>query len=65
MKSKREQRRNQDLVSEVKADLLLRKINHNFDERFKQLWLFYLSYCEAGFRTGRTNVVQLELAKPA
>lgn len=36
-----------------------------FDERFKQLWLFYLSYCEAGFRTGRTDVVQLELAKPA
>jgi cyclopropane-fatty-acyl-phospholipid synthase len=35
-----------------------------FDERFKQLWRFYLSYCEAGFRTGRTNVVQLELAKP-
>jgi cyclopropane-fatty-acyl-phospholipid synthase len=34
-----------------------------FDERFKQLWLFYLSYCEAGFRTGRTNVVQLTLAK--
>jgi cyclopropane-fatty-acyl-phospholipid synthase len=36
-----------------------------FDERFKQLWLFYLSYCEAGFRTGRTDVVQLQLAKPA
>jgi cyclopropane-fatty-acyl-phospholipid synthase len=36
-----------------------------FDERFKQLWLFYLSYCEAGFRTGRTDVVHLELAKPA
>jgi cyclopropane-fatty-acyl-phospholipid synthase len=35
-----------------------------FDDRFKRLWLFYLSYCEAGFRTGRTNVVQLELAKP-
>ncbi len=35
-----------------------------FDERFKQLWLFYLSYCEAGFRTGRTDVVQVELAKP-
>jgi cyclopropane-fatty-acyl-phospholipid synthase len=35
-----------------------------FDERFKHLWLFYLSYCEAGFRTGRTNVVQVELAKP-
>lgn len=36
-----------------------------FDERFRRLWLFYLSYCEAGFRTGRTNVVQLALAKPA
>jgi cyclopropane-fatty-acyl-phospholipid synthase len=36
-----------------------------FDERFKRLWLFYLGYCEAGFRTGRTDVIQLELAKPA
>ena len=35
-----------------------------FDERFKQLWLFYLGYCEAGFRTGRTDVVQVALAKP-
>jgi cyclopropane-fatty-acyl-phospholipid synthase len=34
-----------------------------FDERFRKLWKFYLSYCEAGFRTGRTNVVQLSLAK--
>jgi len=34
-----------------------------FDERFRRLWAFYLSYCEAGFRTGRTNVIQLELAK--
>jgi cyclopropane-fatty-acyl-phospholipid synthase len=32
-----------------------------FDERFRRLWRFYLSYCEAGFRTGRTNVVQLSL----
>jgi cyclopropane-fatty-acyl-phospholipid synthase len=36
-----------------------------FDERFKRMWLFYLGYCEAGFRTGRTDVVQVELAKPA
>jgi len=35
-----------------------------FDERFRRLWLFYLAYCEAGFRTGRTNVVHLTLAKP-
>ena len=32
-----------------------------FDERFRRLWRFYLSYCEAGFRTERTNVVQLSL----
>ncbi len=43
-----------------------REINAmGFDERFKQLWLFYLGYCEAGFRTGRTDVIQLALAKPA
>jgi cyclopropane-fatty-acyl-phospholipid synthase len=34
-----------------------------FDERFRKLWKFYLGYCEAGFRTERTNVVQLSLAK--
>ena len=34
-----------------------------FDERFRKLWKFYLSYCEAGFRTERTNVIQLSLAK--
>ena len=36
-----------------------------FDERFRRLWLFYLGYCEAGFRTGRTDVVQVAIAKPA
>ncbi|MDB5440966.1 MAG: Cyclopropane-fatty-acyl-phospholipid synthase [Caulobacteraceae bacterium] len=36
-----------------------------FDERFRRLWRFYLSYCEAGFRTERTNVIQLGLSKPA
>lgn len=34
-----------------------------FDERFRKLWRFYLSYCEAGFRTERTDVVQLSLVK--
>jgi len=34
-----------------------------FDERFRRLWRFYLSYCEAGFRAQRTDVVQLSLAK--
>lgn len=27
-----------------------------FDERFIRLWRFYLTYCEAGFRAGSTNV---------
>ncbi len=35
-----------------------------FDERFRRLWRFYLAYCEAGFRTGRTDVVQLALSAP-
>jgi cyclopropane-fatty-acyl-phospholipid synthase len=30
-----------------------------FDERFRRLWRYYLSYCEAGFATGRTDVVQI------
>ena len=34
-----------------------------FDERFRRLWKFYLSYCEAGFRTERTDVVQLSLRR--
>ena len=34
-----------------------------FDERFRKLWRFYLSYCEAGFRTGRTDVIQLGLSR--
>ncbi len=37
--------------------------NLGFDERFKRLWLYYLGYCEAGFRTGRTDVIQLSLCK--
>lgn len=32
-----------------------------FDERFGRLWRFYLAYCEAGFATGRTDLIQLAL----
>ena len=40
------------------------EITHlGFDERFRKLWRFYLSYSEAGFRTERTDVVQLSLIK--
>ena len=34
-----------------------------FDERFRRLWRFYLAYCEAGFRSRRTDVVQLALSR--
>jgi cyclopropane-fatty-acyl-phospholipid synthase len=34
-----------------------------FDERFRRLWSFYLRYCEAAFRTERTDVVQLSLLR--
>lgn len=27
-----------------------------FDDAFRRLWTYYLSYCEAGFRTGRVDV---------
>ncbi|WP_292053434.1 MULTISPECIES: SAM-dependent methyltransferase [unclassified Brevundimonas] len=37
--------------------------NAGFDERFRRLWLFYLAYCEAGFRSRRTDVIQLELQR--
>ncbi|TAL29431.1 SAM-dependent methyltransferase [Phenylobacterium sp.] len=38
-------------------------VHLGFDERFRKLWRFYLSYCEAGFRTARTDVVQLSLMR--
>jgi cyclopropane-fatty-acyl-phospholipid synthase len=34
-----------------------------FDESFIRLWRMYLSYCEAGFREGRTDVKQWVLAR--
>jgi cyclopropane-fatty-acyl-phospholipid synthase len=35
-----------------------------FNESFRRLWLYYLAYCEAGFRTGRIDVGQFVLKKP-
>lgn len=34
-----------------------------FDESFRRMWNFYLSYCEAGFKNGRINVGHFALAK--
>lgn len=35
-----------------------------FDERFIRKWLFYLCYCEGGFRERNISDVQMLLAKP-
>jgi cyclopropane-fatty-acyl-phospholipid synthase len=34
-----------------------------FDERFHNLWRFYLMYCEGGFRGGSIDVAQVTLVK--
>jgi cyclopropane-fatty-acyl-phospholipid synthase len=34
-----------------------------FDVRFRRLWEYYLAYCEAGFTTGRTDVIQMAMQK--
>ena len=36
-----------------------------FDERFRRLWEYYLSYCEAGFLSGQIDVRQIIFAKTA
>lgn len=36
-----------------------------FDEKFIRMWRFYLTSCIASFRTGRTNVMQIELQHAA
>jgi len=33
-----------------------------FEERFRRMWRYYLSYCEGGFRAGRADVRQIVLA---
>jgi cyclopropane-fatty-acyl-phospholipid synthase len=35
--------------------------NLGFDARFRRMWHFYLAYCEAGFREGSIDVVQIRL----
>jgi cyclopropane-fatty-acyl-phospholipid synthase len=36
-----------------------------FDERFRRMWEYYLSYCEGGFRGGSIDVRQMVFARPA
>lgn len=36
-----------------------------FDERFRRMWAYYLEYCEAGFRTGRIDGIQILMERPS
>jgi cyclopropane-fatty-acyl-phospholipid synthase len=36
-----------------------------FDERFLRMWRYYLAYCEAGFKCGRIDLMQIALERPA
>lgn len=38
--------------------------SQGYDQRFKRLWEFYLSYCEGGFQERSISVVQLVASKP-
>lgn len=39
------------------------RLPSGFDARFHQLWLYYLMYCEGGFRGGGIDVAQVTLVK--
>lgn len=39
------------------------KLPKGFDETFRRIWTYYLSYCEGGFRGGGIDVMQLQLVK--
>ncbi|MEO9462862.1 MAG: cyclopropane-fatty-acyl-phospholipid synthase family protein [Marinomonas sp.] len=41
------------------------RLPEGFDERFINLWRFYLDYCEGGFRCGSIDVHQVTLEKGA
>ena len=41
----------------------LPRVRAMYDERFIRMWRFYLGYCEAGFRSGRTDVIQLAIGR--
>ncbi len=36
-----------------------------FDERFRRMWRYYLEYCEAGFRVGRLDGIQMLIERPS
>jgi cyclopropane-fatty-acyl-phospholipid synthase len=43
------------------ADTVTQVRRLGFDDRFERMWRFYLAYCQAGFRTGSIDVMQVAL----
>jgi cyclopropane-fatty-acyl-phospholipid synthase len=39
------------------------KINPKFDDKFKNVWQYYLCYCESGFKNGYINTYQILFQK--
>ena len=37
--------------------------SQGFDNTFKRMWNFYLSYCEAGFKSKNIDLIQFALQK--
>ncbi len=35
--------------------------NQGFDSTFKRMWEFYLSYCEAGFKSKNIDLIQFSM----
>jgi cyclopropane-fatty-acyl-phospholipid synthase len=45
---------------------VVHQVEHlGYDAAFIRMWRYYLSYCEAGFKDGRTSVYQYLMSKPA
>ncbi len=38
-------------------------IRQHFDDRFLRMWRYYLAYCEAGFRSGNIDLMQITLQR--
>ena len=54
-----------DFKAAIEADAEIQLKRLGFDDKFLAIWRFYLHYCEVGFDAKRTDVVHLELGRPA
>jgi cyclopropane-fatty-acyl-phospholipid synthase len=54
-------------MAEWRANLEARRerVDAITTERFRRRWMFYLAYCEGGFRERHTGLVQMVMARPA